>query len=416
MQTSKTFSIHFWLKMTKRKGDLAPIYARITVNGRRSEISLKRYISVTYWDSKSKRAKPRTPGAKMLNSYLDDVYAKLLTCHKQLTSEFKLITSQSIKSRFLGEDEQHKTLLELVDYHNTSMKSILKFGTLKNYYTTEKYLKYFLTKKIKANDIYLKQLSYSFIIDFEHFLRNTPSISKTQSLNNNGIMKHLERFKKLLNLAIDLEWIEKNPFARYKLKFKKYKRAFLSKTELQTLESGILKQENHIKTRDVFVFACYTGLSYMDVKLLDKDNIVKGIDGDYWIFTKRVKTDEPVKIPILDKAQGIINKYKGTLSDRLLPVYSNQKVNTYLKEIALELEINKQLTFHSARHTFATTVTLSNGVPIETVSKLLGHTKLSTTQIYARVIEQKVSSDIQNLKDKLNFQSSNLNQQNISKI
>ena len=217
-------------------------------------------------------------------------------------------------------------------------------------------------------------------------------------------------------MATDLEWIEKNPFARYKLRFKKYKRAFLSKSELQTLEFGILKQENHIKTRDIFVFACYTGLSYMDVKLLDKDNIVKGIDGDYWIFTKRVKTDEPVKIPILDKAQEIINKYKGTLPDRLLPVYSNQKVNTYLKEIALELEIAKQLTFHSARHTFATTVTLSNGVPIETVSKLLGHTKLSTTQIYARVIEQKVSSDIRNLKDKLNVQCSNLNQQSISII
>jgi len=158
MKTSKTFSIHFWLKTTKKKGLLSPIYARITVNGKRSEISLKRDISVTYWDTKSKRAKPRTPGVKMLNAYLDDVYANLLACHKQLTAEFKLITAHNIKTRFLGEDEQHKTLLELVDYHNTCMKSVLKFGTLKNYYTTEKYLKKFLTKKIKANDIYLKQL------------------------------------------------------------------------------------------------------------------------------------------------------------------------------------------------------------------------------------------------------------------
>jgi len=142
--------------MTKRKRDLAPIYSRITVDGKRSEISLKRQISVTYWNTKTKRAKPRTPGAKMLNAYLDDIYANLLDCHKQLTSEFKLITSQSIKSRFLGEDEQHKTLLELVDYHNINMQSVLKFGTLKNYYTTEKYLKKFLTTKIKASDIYLK--------------------------------------------------------------------------------------------------------------------------------------------------------------------------------------------------------------------------------------------------------------------
>ncbi|WP_369449850.1 site-specific integrase [Algibacter lectus] len=381
-------------------------------------MSLKRTFSVTYWDTKSKRAKPRTPGAKMLNAYLDDIYANLLACHKQLIDEFKLITAHNIKARFLGEDEQHKTLMELVDYHNTSMKSVLKFGTLKNYYTTERYLKKFLTTKIKVNDIFLKQLSYSFIIDFEQFLRNTSAINSAQPLNNNGIMKHLERFKKLLNLAIDLEWIEKNPFARYKLKFQKFDRAFLSKSELQILELGTLKQDPHIRTRDVFVFACYTGLSYIDVKFLTQENIVKGIDGDYWIFTSREKTDKPVKIPpLLGKALDIINKYKGTLTDNLLPVYSNQKINTYLKEIALELEIPKRLTFHSARHTFATTVTLSNGgVPIETVSKLLGHTKLSTTQVYARVMEQKVSTDIRNLKTKLNTTNSNLDNQRISVV
>lgn len=369
MQTSKTFSIHFWLKMDKKRGNLAPIYVRITVNGKRAEISLKRDISVTYWDTRSKRAKPRTPGAKALNAYLDDIYSNLLDCHKQLTSEFKLVTAHNIKTRFLGEEEQHKTLMELVDYHNNSMRSVLKFGTLKNYFTIENYLKRFLKVKLKASDIYLKQLSYSFIIDFEQFLRNTPSINKAQPLNNNGVMKYLERFKKLLNLATDLEWIEKNPFARFKLKFQKYERAFLSKEELRVLELGILKQEAHIKTRDVFVFACYTGLSYIDVKLLTKDNVVKGIDGDYWIFTSREKTDQPVKIPLLDNALDIIGKYDGTMSDSLLPVYSNQKVNTYLKEITLELKIPKKLTFHSARHTFATTVTLSNGVPIETVSK-----------------------------------------------
>lgn len=416
MQTSKTFSIHFWLNLAKKKGNSAPIYARITVNGKRSEISLKRDISVTHWDAKSKRAKPRVPGAKMLNAYLDDIYANLLDCHKHLTAEFKLITAHNIKARFLGEDEQHKTLMELVGYHNKNMESVLKFGTLKNYYTTEKYLKKFLKEKIKTNDIYLKQLSYSFIIDFEQFLRTLPSISKKQPLNNNGIMKHLERFKKLLNLAIDLEWIEKNPFARYKLKFQKYERAFLSKPELQLLETSILKQENHIKTRDIFVFACYTGLSYIDVKSLTKENMVKGIDGDHWIFTRREKTEKPVKVPLLSKALDIIKKYEERLTDSLLPVYSNQKVNIYLKEIVLELEIPKKLTFHSARHTFATTVTLSNGVPIETVSKLLGHTKLSTTQVYARVMEQKVSTDIKNLKAKLNSENPDLKKQRISVV
>lgn len=211
MQTSKTFSIHFWLKMAKRKGDMVPIYARITVNGKRAEISLKRDISVTQWDARSKRAKPRTPEAKAINAYLDDIYSSLLDCHKQLTSEFKLVTAHNIKARFLGEDEQHKTLMELVDYHNKGMRSTIKSGTLKNYFTTEKYLKRFLKKKMKANDIYLKGLSYSFIINFEQFLRSAPSINNAQPLNNNGVMKHLERFKKLVNLAVKLEWIAKNP-------------------------------------------------------------------------------------------------------------------------------------------------------------------------------------------------------------
>ena len=403
MQTSKTFSIHFWLNTAKKKNDIALVYARVTVNGKRAEISLKRYQSVTSWDPKTKRARPRTPNAPALNAYLDQVYADLLACQKQLLSEFKLITAQAIKARYLGEDEQQKTLLELVDYHNTTMKTVLKFGTLKNYYTTERYLKRFLKARIKSSDIYLKQLSYSFIIDFEQYLRKGPSINSKQPLNNNGVMKHLERLKKLMNLALQLEWIEKDPFVRFKLKFTKHQRDYLSESELQIFEQGVLKAEHYRKTRDIFVFSCYTGLSYTDVKLLTDSNIVRGIDGDYWIFTQREKTEQPVKIPLLDKALDIIKKYDIDADNKtkLLPVFSNQKTNVYLKEVTALFEIKKNITFHSARHTFATTVTLSNGVPIETVSKLLGHSKLSTTQVYARVIEEKVSVDIRNLKNKL---------------
>ena len=404
MKTSKTFSIHFWLNTAKKKNGIAPVYARVTVNGKRSEISLKRYQSVTSWDFKTKRARPRTPNAPALNVYLDQVYAELLACQKQLLSEFKLITSQAIKARYLGEDEQEKTLMELVDYHNTTMKTVLKFGTLKNYYTTERYLKRFLKAEIKSTDKYLKQLSYSFIIDFEQYLRKGPSINKGQPLNNNGVMKHLERLKKLMNLALQLEWIEKDPFVRFKLKFTKHQRDYLSGLELQIFEMGALKAEHHKKTRDVFVFSCYTGLSYTDVKSLTDNNIVRGIDGDYWIFTQREKTEQPVKIPLLDKALDIIKKYDNDEknNERLLPVFSNQKINVYLKEITTQFEIFKNITFHSARHTFATTVTLSNGVPIETVSKMLGHSKLSTTQVYARVVEEKVSFDMKSLRNKLN--------------
>lgn len=404
MQTSRTFSIHFWLNLAKKKDNLAPIYARITVNGKRAEISLKRFISVTYWDTKAKRAKQRIPDGLHLNPYLDQVYAKLLECHKQLSSEFKLVTAQGIKARYLGEDEQDKTLLELIEYHNSNMKKVLKPGTLKNYFTTEKYIKKFLLKKKRINDIYLNQLSYSFIIDFEIFLRSNTAQLQSRPLANNGIMKHLERLKKMINLAQNLEWIDKNPFKRFKLKFKTYQRDYLSKTELEKLRFFDLKKQHHQITRDIFVFSCYTGLSYSDVKSLSESNIVRGIDGNYWIFTERQKNDHPVKIPLLDEALCILKQYK-SFSDNLLPVYSNQKINVYLKEITKIVEITKKLTFHSARHTFATTVTLSNNVPIETVSKLLGHSRLNTTQVYARVIEQKVSDDMNNLRAKLDEES-----------
>ncbi|WP_345741906.1 phage integrase SAM-like domain-containing protein [Seonamhaeicola maritimus] len=188
MQTSRTFSIHFWLNLAKKKDDLAPIYARVTVDGKRAEIGLKRETSVTYWDTKSKKTASRAPEGKALNNYLDQVYAKLLECYKQLSSDFELVTAKRIKARFLGQDERYKTLLDLVTFHNENMLGVLKPGTLKNYYTTENYLKRFLTKRKKTNDIYLKQLSYEFIIDFEQYLRKSPSLNNAIPLNNNGIM------------------------------------------------------------------------------------------------------------------------------------------------------------------------------------------------------------------------------------
>ncbi len=195
--------------------------------------------------------------------------------------------------------------------------------------------------------------------------------------------------------------VGKNPFSRFQLRFDKYDRQYLSQRELELIENTYFKSERLERIKDIFIFSCYTGLSYIDVKQLTVHQIVKGIDNNYWIYTKREKTNETVKVPILPKALDIVEKYKtisdGIGSELLLPLYSNQKTNSYLKEIAKACGIRKNITFHVARHTFATTVLLSNGVPIETVSKLLGHTKLSTTQIYARVLEHKISEDIQNL-------------------
>lgn len=401
MDTSRTFSIHFWLNLAKKNDDLAPIYARVTVDGKRAEISLKRTTKVTFWDTKAKKTTARTPEGKELNDYLDQVQAKLLACYKQMSSDFELITAQSIKSRFLGTDEKHKTLLELVTYHNNNVGGSIRPGTMKNYFTTEKYIKKFLLQSQRTGDIYLKHLRYSFIIDFEQFLRKGPSLQNKNPLNNNGVMKHLERLRKLMNLALDLEWVEKNPFARYKLKFHKHQSDFLLKHELDAFRNARTIDQGHEFVRDVFVFSCYTGLSYIDVKRLGRHNVVLGMDGKFWLSLERTKTRHPVKVPLLEEAMEILERYRDrpcAENNALLPVYSNQKVNMYLKDIAQDLGIEKRLTFHSARHTFATTVTLSNGVPIATVSKLLGHTKITTTQIYARVLEDKISADMEGLR------------------
>ncbi len=403
MQTSRAFSIHFWLNFSKEKNNLAPIYARITVDGKRAEISLKRSVLVTHWDTKTKRVKQRIPEGLHLNPYLNQAYAHLQECHRQLSSEFELVTAQGIKARFLGEDEQHKTLLELIQYHNINMEMILSPERLRIILLRKNILRSFCLKR-RTSDIYLNHLSYSFIIDFENFLRSNIAQLQSRPLTNNGVMKHLERLKKMINLALNLDWIDKDPFKRFKLKFKKYQRDFLSKEELEKVELLALRKEHHKNTRDIFIFCCYTGLSYSDVKSLSEENIVRGIDGNHWISARRQKNEQPLKIPLLDNALLILKKHTryADENDRLLPVYSNQKINVYLKEIAQIAQIPKKLTFHSARHTFATTVTLSNNVPIETVSKLLGHSRLNTTQIYARVVEQKVSSDMMELRYKLN--------------
>jgi len=216
MGTSNTFNIHFWLNLSKRNEDLAPIYARITVNGKRAEISLQKQTSVTFWDTKLKQTNLRSAEGKALNSYLNQVYTKLSNCHKDLLDEFNVVTARSIKARFLGQDQNNKTLLELVTYHNEKMEGILKPGTLKNYYTTKKYIQHFLIKKRNSPDLFLKQINYSFIIDFEHYLRKGTPLQTSNPLSNNGIMKHLERLRKLMNFALDLGWLEKNPFARYR--------------------------------------------------------------------------------------------------------------------------------------------------------------------------------------------------------
>lgn len=226
-----------------------------------------------------------------------------------------------------------------------------------------------------------------------------------ENLATNTTMKHFCRLRKMLNLAEKLEWITKTPFKIFKLKFEVHDRGFLYEHQLADLEKLPLTNDRLRAVRDMFIFSCYTGIPFAHLQLLTTENIIQGIDGHLWLNYNRKKTGNGVRLPILPKVMQIIEDYRDypklTSTNYLLPRISNQKMNKYLKELAGLCGIQTNLTFHIARHTFATTVTLSNGVPIETVSKVLGHTKISTTQIYAKVVEQKISDDLMDLYNKM---------------
>lgn len=405
MKTSSSFSILFWVNLSRTKNGEASLYARITVNGKRAAISLNRKVLITDWDSDRNRAKGTGQKSRILNTYLDETYNQLFQAYQDLKSEHKQITARSIKARFLGLDEINRSVMDIISYHNEDMKGKLKWGTQKNYFTTQRYISNFILKAYNSTDMFLKELDYDFIIRFEKYLRAYIPQDHHKKMGNNTVMKHIERLRKLINLSFKLGWMVSDPFANFHAKFIKTERGFLSLLELQEIEKKNFTIPRLQLVRDLFVFSCYTSLSYIDAINLSAENIRIGIDGELWIYYNREKTTKPIHIPLLPKALDIIEKYKDNskaiLQGRVFPKISNQKLNTYLKEIADVCGIEKNLTFHIARHTFATTVTLSNGMPIETVSKLLGHSKIATTQIYAKVIERKVSDDMNRLRKHL---------------
>lgn len=407
MKRMNTFGIQFVIRLPKQqKNEMASVYARITVNGRRSEISLKVKVLPKNWDEVKGKAKGKREDVIKLNNHIERVRSLITDCYHQLIQQRKPVMVETVKSLYLGEDTKERvTLLRLSEYHKQVETGRLAPGTLKNYTTTVSYLKKFIRKQYRKDDIPLDNLNYKFILDFEHFLYNYEPTDHHRALSNNGVMKHLERLKKLANMAVTMDWLEKDPFSKYRLHFDKVERGHLSKEELAVLSNKRFSIERLQSVLDMFLFSCYTGLAYVDISKLSYEHICKGIDGKDWLMTKREKTSTFVKVPLLPQAVQLISKYKkhpvAVANETLFPVITNQRMNGYLKEIADLCKIKRNLTFHLARHTFATTVTLSNGVPIESVSKMLGHTSIRTTQIYAKVVEHKLSEDMQNLKLKM---------------
>ncbi len=403
MKTLQNYQLSFLIKPGKTKNSKAPIYCRISVNGKRAEISLKRNIDPAKWINKVGRAIGSSEESRLVNTTIDIISNKIHSHYNQLLIENKPIDALAIKNSFLGISEKKYTLIETFKYHNTRMETLIGIdvekGTYKKFETVLGKIERFIKQNYNCEDLFLDELNFKFITDFEYFMKTEDSVK------HNTALRYIRCLKKIINLAMQNEWIIRNPFINYKCQYTRVNREVLSEEELQLLWTREIGIDRLDEVKDVFLFCCYTGYSFADVQRISKKDLARGIDGDYWIFTERKKTGVTSNVPLLPRALEIIQRYsdhKICLNEgKLLPVKSNQKMNAYLKEVAILCKVNKNLTMHMARHTFATTVTLSNGVPIETVSKMLGHTKLTTTQIYAQVLENKVSHDMNDLKSKL---------------
>lgn len=400
---NQKYSMLFWLNQNRTKDGKSCIYMRITVDGKRAEVATPHYVTQSQWDVRRNRVKGNFSDGILINGALDHAANEIKKHFLNHVSRGEQISAPQLKELFLGKKDQTtpKTLLDAFENHRVKMSELIKAGkvaktTLAKYNYCQGKVESFLKHRYKIKDKPLQDLSLKFVTEFEHFLL------VNEGMQTNSAHKYIVNLKRIMNVAVSLEWIPKNPFDNFRCSYTNPEREILTQTELDVMQHKLILMPRLAEVRDVFLFCCYTGFAYSDIYKFERDAITIGMDGDYWLSTIRQKTGTRESVPLLPLAMEIIHRYKEhpvcVKFDKLLPVNSNQKYNAYLKEIAEICGIKKTLTSHMARHTFATTVTLSNGVPLETVSKMLGHTKLSTTQIYAKVLDTKVSQDMGALK------------------
>ncbi|MBW9201993.1 site-specific integrase [Bacteroidales bacterium SW292] len=393
-----TFRVLFYLKKgSEKKNGEVMIMARITIDGKLCQFSTKQSILPNNWSVASGKAKGKDAGK--INALLDDIRSALNTIYHEMQRRDNYVTAEKVKNEFLGHTEKHETILSLFQKHNDNMKQLVgisrTIATYRKYEVTRRHLADFIHDKYNLSDIPIREITPMFITDFELYLRTACKCGY------NTAAKFLLFLKSIIIVARNNGILTKDPFANYKIQMKKVDRGYLTEDEIKIILKKKMVSERLEHVRDLFIFSCFTGLAYSDVANLREENIRKSFDGKLWIMTKRQKTNTDVNVPLLDIPKMILKKYKGKLPNgKILPVISNQKLNAYLKEIADICGIKKNLTFHLARHTFATTTTLAKGVPIETVSKMLGHTNIETTQIYARITNSKIGNDMQGLDKK----------------
>lgn len=404
------------IKMIAHKGKpnksgRVPILMQLTIGQQTCHISTKQNILPEKWGD----GKPigHTREDQAITAVLEEIRTKAYNKFLQLQGQNINVTPERLKQALLGKDQvQPRGYVEIFDQWLVEYSKMVGITTSKR--TLDKYilvrnrLQDYIASQLGVKDISLEEVTPKFLSNFDNYLR------VEYSMANNHAMKIRQKLRTIYKVAIDNGWVSKNPFSTVKIHFDPVERDVLTKSELTALIQTDMIFDRLEKMRDVFVFACFTGLAHCDVAGLTKENIITDESGQVWLKTHRQKTSEVVDIPLLEIPQLIIKKYQGMkeLNGKLLPTLTNSCSNLYLKEVAVRCGINKTLTFHMARHTFATTVTLSNGVPMESVAKMLGHRNIRTTQIYAKVIKDKLAEDMNNLATRIcgdySIQTSNI--------
>ena len=395
------FTINFLLKSTKTAADgQAPIYVRLTINGVRKEMATNLKVLPNYWNQKSGKVVNKDKFATEQNKRLDIIRLKLMEIYNAFTLQNIVPFPAEVFSIYLGRNITPKhSIFELFTEHNQRCIQLVNKsfapGTIERYETSLKHTRDFVKLTYNQDDFYVEDINLKFIEDYEFYLKTE------RNCNHNTAVKYLKNFQKIVRIALKRGWISSDPFTRHSLKLEEVNRDFLEADELRIVyEKEIcITRLDHI--RDIFVFCCFTGLSFSDVKQLTKDHISTDNTGGKWLRVARQKTKNMCNIPLLEIPIQIIAKYDNypecRIKGTLLPVPSNQKMNAYLLEIMLICGINKKVTTHTARHTFATTVTLSNGVSIESVAKMLGHSNTKMTRTYARVLDSKLKNEMEKI-------------------
>lgn len=398
--SKSTLKIRFFLRRNHVYADgTCCIMTRITINGENTNFSSKLNVNPKLWDTKQGKVSGKSKVATELNGLMSDMESSIRQMYFDM-SRYETVTAEKLRNAFMGIVPENQTLIGLFTEHIEECRALI--GISKTPATVQKYdralrrVKEFIKFKYHLTDMPLRDVNHKFIVDLETYLRTV------SGCNENTTAKFIQTFKAIIIKAKNNGWIIADPFANYRIRIKRVDRGYLTEKEIATIAEKEFPTKRLEQVRDIFIFSCYTGLAYIDIKELKKEHIQTSFDGNQWIMTHRHKTGTPVNVPLLAIPQELIKKYEGQAKDSLLfPVLSNQKMNAYLKEIAVVCGIEKNITFHQSRHTFATTVTLSHGVPIESVSKMLGHTNIQTMQIYARITNQKISKDMAALAEKM---------------